>query len=77
MGKATGFLEIGREIPGRRPVEDRLKDYRELEGKHAETGHNVRVPGWEEWDLDENLKIRKSLGWFDAEEYDRQIREGV
>ena len=36
MGKATGFLEIGREIPGRRPVEDRLKDYRELEGKHAE-----------------------------------------
>jgi len=36
MGKATGFLEVTRELPGRRPVEDRLKDYRELEGKHAE-----------------------------------------
>lgn len=48
-----------------------------LEGKHAETGNNVRVPGWEEWDLDEDLKVRKSLGWFDAEEYDRQIREGL
>jgi glutamate synthase (NADPH/NADH) small chain len=37
MGKATGFLEVSREIPGRRPVEDRLKDYRELEGKHPES----------------------------------------
>jgi glutamate synthase (NADPH/NADH) small chain len=37
MGKATGFLEVTREIPGRRPVEDRLKDYRELEGKHPES----------------------------------------
>ncbi|WP_306114316.1 MULTISPECIES: nuclear transport factor 2 family protein [unclassified Roseovarius] len=48
-----------------------------LEGKHAETGNRVRVPGWEEWDLDENLKVRKSLGWFDAVEYERQIEEGI
>ncbi|MEM9909662.1 MAG: nuclear transport factor 2 family protein [Pseudomonadota bacterium] len=48
-----------------------------LEGKHAETGNSVRVPGWEEWDLDEDLKVTKSLGWFDAEEYARQIAEGV
>ncbi len=33
MGKITGFLEIERTIPPRRPVAERLKDWRELEGK--------------------------------------------
>jgi glutamate synthase (NADPH/NADH) small chain len=36
MGKITGFLEIPRELPARRPVAERLKDWRELEGKLAE-----------------------------------------
>jgi glutamate synthase (NADPH/NADH) small chain len=36
MGKITGFLEIERELPPRRPVEERLKDWRELEGKHPD-----------------------------------------
>jgi uncharacterized protein (TIGR02246 family) len=48
-----------------------------LEGKHVETGNQVSVPGWEEWDLDEDLKVETSLGWFDAEDYERQIREGI
>lgn len=48
-----------------------------LEGTHAETGQPVSVKGWEEWDLDADNKVIRSLGWFDAEEYDRQIREGV
>ncbi len=33
MGKITGFLEIPRELPARRPVEERLRDWQELEGK--------------------------------------------
>jgi glutamate synthase (NADPH/NADH) small chain len=33
MGKITGFLEIERTLPARRPVAERLKDWRELEGK--------------------------------------------
>ena len=33
MGKITGFLEIERALPARRPVADRLKDWHELEGK--------------------------------------------
>jgi hypothetical protein len=33
MGKITGFLEIDRALPGRRPVLERLKDWREFEGK--------------------------------------------
>ena len=30
MGKITGFIEIQRELPPRRPVEQRLKDWREI-----------------------------------------------
>jgi glutamate synthase (NADPH/NADH) small chain len=30
MGKPTGFMEFGRELPAERPVEQRLADYREL-----------------------------------------------
>ena len=33
MGKITGFLEIPRELPPRRPIAERLKDWQELEGK--------------------------------------------
>ena len=36
MGKITGFLEIPRQLPLRRPVADRLKDWREVEGKLPE-----------------------------------------
>ena len=36
MGKITGFLEIERELPSRRPVAERLRDWRELEGKLPE-----------------------------------------
>jgi uncharacterized protein (TIGR02246 family) len=48
-----------------------------LEGHHAETKNLVKVGGWEEWELDENMKVNSSLGWFDANEYERQIAEGV
>ncbi len=30
MGKPTGFLEFTRELPGRRPVEERINDYKEF-----------------------------------------------
>ncbi|EQD38733.1 glutamate synthase subunit beta, partial [mine drainage metagenome] len=30
MGKPTGFLEYGRELPRRRPVPVRLRDWREV-----------------------------------------------
>ena len=36
MGKISGFLDYERELPRRRPVEERLRDWRELEGKHGE-----------------------------------------
>ena len=36
MGKITGFLEIERELPPRRPIPERLQDWKELEGKHPD-----------------------------------------
>ena len=47
-----------------------------LEGHHVETKNRVVVTGWEEWELDSANKVRNSLGWFDAEDYQRQIDGG-
>jgi hypothetical protein len=42
-------------------------------GHDAQTGNPLDVSGWEEWELDDDLKVTSSLGWFDAEEYQRQV----
>jgi len=44
-----------------------------LEGHHAQTQNHVRVSGWEEWELDDELQVLSSERWFDAEDYQRQI----
>lgn len=41
------------------------------------TGKSVRVDGFEEWTLDDEGLISRSLGHYDADEYARQLREGV
>ena len=46
-------------------------------GTHAPTGAQVRVSGWEEWDLDDSGLIASSRGWFDAEDYERQTATGA
>ncbi len=47
-----------------------------LEGHHVRTKNFVKVGGWEEWELDEDLRVMTSQGWFDTAEYQRQIAEG-
>ncbi len=42
-------------------------------GHHAATGNPLSVSGWEEWELDGDLKITSSLGWFDGDDYQRQV----
>lgn len=42
-------------------------------GHHAATRNPLRIAGWEEWDLDEEGKVAASRGWFDAEDYARQV----
>ncbi len=44
-----------------------------FEGHHKATGNLVRFSGWEEWDLDENLKVSRSLGWYDVADYEQQV----
>ena len=41
------------------------------------TGNAVHISGFEEWTLGATNLIQRSLGNFDAVEYERQIREGV
>jgi uncharacterized protein (TIGR02246 family) len=45
-------------------------------GHHAATGNPLQVAGWEEWDLDADLLVTSSRGWFDAEDYARQTGAG-
>ena len=42
-------------------------------GHHAETGNALDVQGWEEWELDDAGMVTSSLGWFDGEDYARQV----
>lgn len=41
-------------------------------GHHAQTRRPLSISGWEEWDLDADLKVKASRGWFDADDYARQ-----
>jgi uncharacterized protein (TIGR02246 family) len=41
------------------------------------TGKAVRVSGYEDWTLDDQALVSRSLGHYDAAEYARQLREGV
>jgi glutamate synthase (NADPH/NADH) small chain len=43
MGKPTGFLEVGRSLPDKRDVKERLKDYYEVEGEANETLTNKQA----------------------------------
>ena len=46
-------------------------------GHAAKTGNPLTVHGWEEWDVGDDLKVKASRGWYDAEDYARQVAGGV
>ena len=41
-------------------------------GHDAASGNPLNIQGWEEWELDDDLKVVSSRGWFDADDYARQ-----
>ena len=41
------------------------------------TGNKVKVSGFEVWTFGENELIKESIGSFDADEYNRQLKKGV
>lgn len=44
-----------------------------LEGQHADTGNLVSLPGWHEWELDDDMHVKRCRGFFDASDLERQI----
>ena len=40
-------------------------------GHDAKSGAPLSIRGWEEWELDSDLKVVASRGWFDAADYAR------
>ena len=44
-----------------------------FKGHDAGTGNPLRISGWEEWELQDDGKVAASRGWFDAEDYSRQV----
>jgi len=48
-----------------------------LLGTNNATGNFVRIPGWQNWVLSDDLLIVEADGGFDAAEYERQVKEGI
>jgi predicted ester cyclase len=49
---------------------------RTFTGHQSGTMAPLRIRGWEEWDFDADGKVRASHGWFDEEDYARQVAGG-
>ena len=48
-----------------------------LEGTNSETGNFVRISGWQNWVLSDDLLIIEADGGYDAKEYERQEQKGI
>jgi uncharacterized protein (TIGR02246 family) len=46
-------------------------------GHAAKTANPLAVHGWEEWDVSDDLRVKASRGWYDAEDYARQVAGGA
>ena len=44
-----------------------------LTGQHAETGNFVTLPGWHEWELNDDLQVVRVRGYYDVEEFQKQV----
>ena len=58
------------------PRGDRTAFHWTLTGTHSGTGKRVRISGYELWQIGNDRLIAKSLGHFDAAEYERQLQHG-
>lgn len=45
-------------------------------GTHSQIGNPLKVAGWEEWDFDDDMKVKSSRGWLDAQDCERQAAGG-
>ena len=74
---AEGFFadvpDLSLVCDGVRPAGDHVVYLWTFTGTHAGTTSPLRIAGWEEWDIDADGKIISSRGWFDADDYARQV----
>ena len=78
---AAGFFaeipDLTLECDAVRSAGNHLAYFWTFTGTHATSGNSVCVAGWEEWDLDSDGLIMASRGWYDAEDYARQLQSTV
>jgi len=56
------------------PHGDRTAFHWRLTGMYAGTGNHVRISGYEVWKIDNAGLIAESSGYFDAADYERQVK---
>lgn len=76
---ASGFYtdvpDLALVCDGARAMGDHMVYLWTFTGTHAGTGNRLRISGVEEWDLDADLKVSASRGWFDPAEWARQTSQ--
>ncbi len=74
---AAGFFadvpDLSLSCDGVRVAGDHMVYLWTFTGHHSGTKAPLTVVGWEEWDLDASHKVKASRGWFDGEDYARQV----
>jgi hypothetical protein len=56
------------------PSGDRSAFHWTLTGTYAETGNHVHISGYELWMIGNDGLVAESMGYFDADEYERQLK---
>lgn len=73
----TTFTDIELTMDALEEKDERFIYHWTFTGTHAETGQGVRISGSETWRLDSRGLISKSVGRYDAAEFDRQVAYGI
>ena len=61
---------------GVRVADDHMVYLWTFTGHHAKTVAPLSITGWEEWDLDADQRVQASRGWYDADDYESQVKGG-
>ena len=80
QGFMTAFPDMVLEMDSLRTAEGAIEYHWTFSGTNTGpggTGKAVRFSGYEEWTMGEDGLIARSLGNFDAAEYNRQLESGV
>jgi hypothetical protein len=73
VGLYADVQDLALRRDGMRVAGDHMAYLWTFTGHHAGTKAPLTVIGWEEWDLDADQKVKASCGWFDGDDYVRQV----